>query len=104
MAISDSSIFKRPLSLLNVNVTSATLRGARRSVPLKITSVFSEARRFFALFSAKTHLKASTTLLFPHPFGPRSAVIPSAKSICVLSAKDLKPKISRLFKNTITSI
>ena len=103
MAISDSSIGRSPFSLLIVKVTSATLSAGRRSVPLKITSVFSAARRFFTLFSARTHFMASTTLLLPHPLGPKRAVIPSAKSICVRSAKDLKPNISRLFKNTETS-
>ena len=46
----------------------------------------------------------STIFDFPHPFGPRSEVIPSAKSICVLSAKLLKPTISRHFKNKFKAL
>ncbi len=100
MAISDSSIGRRPFSLHIVKVTSATFKAGLLSVPVKITSVFSFARKFLGFFSARTHFIASTTLLFPQPLGPSKAVIPSEKSIWVRSANDLKPNISRLFKNT----
>ena len=73
-------------------------------LPVLITSSIFSARMFFAPCSPSTHLTASTTLLFPQPFGPSSAVIPSAKEIRVLSANDLKPKISRFLRNTESSI
>ena len=37
-------------------------------------------------------------LLFPEPFGPITDVIPGLNSSTVLSAKDLKPCNSNLFK------
>src|SRR4051812_20310662 len=37
---------------------------------------------------------------FPHPFGPTTPVIPGSNSTLVLSAKDLKPTISSLFRRT----
>jgi hypothetical protein len=39
-------------------------------------------------------------LLFPHPLGPITPVTPSSKFSVVLSAKLLKPLISKLFKRT----
>ena len=50
------------------------------------------------LCSPRTHNMASTTLLLPLPLGPITAVIPSSNSNTVLSAKDLKPCISILFR------
>ena len=50
--------------------------------------------------SPTTHFIASTTLDLPQPLGPRRAEMPSENSIKVRSAKDLKPNISRLFRNT----
>ncbi len=89
-------------SLETRRLTSATFSGLRVSVPAKMTSCMFSARRDFADCSPRTHFMASTTLLLPQPFGPRRAATPSAKSIWILSAKDLKPKISRLFRNTST--
>ena len=57
------------------------------------------ALRLLADCSPTTHFIASTTLDFPQPLGPRRAEIPSENSMVVLSAKDLNPMISRLFKN-----
>ena len=88
------------MSFAMVKVTSAMERAGRESVPLKMTSSIVEARRFLDLFSARTHFMASTTLLLPQPFGPKRAVMPSANFMTVLSANDLNPYISRLFKNT----
>ena len=81
-------------------VTSQTLRGLRVSLPAKITSFMLSARRDFEDCSPRTHFMASTTLLLPQPFGPRRAATPSVNSILTLSAKDLNPKISSVFKNT----
>jgi len=36
---------------------------------------------------------------FPQPLGPRRAVMPSLNSISVRSAKDLKPRMVRRFRN-----
>jgi len=38
-----------------------------------------------------TQKRASTTLDFPHPFGPTIPVIPVSKWMVVLSLKDLNP-------------
>ena len=81
-------------------LTSATPSGLRVSLPAKITSCMFSARRDFEDCSPRTHFMASTTLLFPQPLGPRRAATPSVNSIWTLSAKDLKPNISRVFKNT----
>src|SRR5262245_33595262 len=62
-----------------------------------MTSVISFPRRLLGLWSPRIHLMASTTLLFPEPFGPTTQVIPGAKSNLVLSAKLLKPNNSRAF-------
>ena len=102
MAISLTSRFNNPFSLLIVSVTSATLSAFRDSVPLKITSSIFSARSVFDACSPSTHFIASTTLLLPQPFGPSKAVIPSANSIRVLSANDLNPNISRLLRNTLS--
>ena len=51
------------------------------------------------LCSPKHHLIASDILLFPEPFGPITAVIPPPwNSKIVLSANDLNPWISSLFR------
>jgi len=50
------------------------------------------------LCSPSTHLIASEILLFPDPFGPITLVIPGISSNIVLSAKDLNPCNSNLFK------
>src|SRR5690606_20237814 len=49
--------------------TSAAAVGLRASLPPKITSSIRSPRRLFALCSPSTQVKASTTLLLPHPFG-----------------------------------
>src|SRR5262249_48183595 len=52
-------------------------------------------RRLLALCSPRIQRTASTMFDFPDPFGPTMAVMPDAKSSCVLSAKLLKPTSSR---------
>jgi hypothetical protein len=42
---------------------------------------------------------ASIILLFPHPLGPTTALIPGLKGTVVLSVKDLNPTISMRFRN-----
>ena len=56
--------------------TSAIPTPARESVPLKITSAISPPRSALADCSPSTHRMASSTLDFPHPFGPTTAVTP----------------------------
>ena len=99
MAISGLSSGSWPLSLPSTSVTSATLRGLRASVPLKITSCMCSARRLRLDCSPMTHLMLSTMLLLPQPLGPRIAEMPSWKSMRVRSAKLLKPKSSMLLRN-----
>ena len=77
--------------------TSAMPRGFRISVPLKITSSIFSLRKAFVLCSPSTQRIASTTLLFPLPFGPTMAVTPSGNSIRA-SANDLNPTISSDFR------
>jgi hypothetical protein len=72
--------------------------GLRFSVPLKMTSAISPPRRALAEVSPSTQRIASTTLDLPQPFGPTMPVTPSANSKTVLSAKDLKPWISRVLR------
>ena len=50
-----------------------------------------DAQMFFADVSPITHLKDSTILDFPQPFGPTIPVKPSSIKKLVLSAKDLNP-------------
>ena len=79
------------------------VQGLAVSVPAKMTSSMFSARSDLEDCSPSTHFMASTTLLLPHPLGPRRAATPSVNSICTLSAKDLNPKISRLFKKHFRS-
>ena len=68
-----------------------------------ITSDMLEPRRLLADCSPNTQRIASATLLLPQPFGPTIAVIPSVKSIGVLSANDLNPTNSIFLKFTSLS-
>ena len=77
--------------------TSAMPRGLRASVPLKITSSILSLRRVLVLCSPRTQRMASTTLLFPVPFGPTTAVTPFGNAIFA-SAKDLNPVSSKVFR------
>ena len=63
------------------------------SFPANITSPISWPRMFRALL-ANTQRSASTTLDFPHPFGPTIAVMPAGKDRVVLFLNDLKPTSS----------
>ncbi len=79
-------------------MTSATESAGRDVDPLKITSVISEPRIEVGRCSPSTQRTESTTLLFPHPFGPTTPVrVWSPNSNTVRSAKDLKPKSSSRF-------
>jgi len=84
-----------PATLVRVRLTSDMPSGFLFSVPLKITSSILSPRRCLALCSPSTHRMASEILLFPQPLGPTTAVTPGWKVTVVLSAKDLKPIISR---------
>ena len=60
-------------------------------VPLKITSSIPEPRILLAEVSPITHLKDSTILDFPQPFGPTMPVKPCSIRKFVFSANDLNP-------------
>src|SRR5262245_8587471 len=84
-----------------VRETSASPRGLRPSVPLKMTSAISPPRRALADCSPSTQRMASETLDLPQPFGPTMAVTPGWKLSEVLSANDLKPSTVRFFRYMI---
>ena len=85
-----SSGSSHPL-LSRTSVTSAPFFSRRVSEPEKIISSAFCPRIWRTFCSPSTQRTASEILLFPHPFGPTMTVMPSEKSIVVLSAKDLKP-------------
>jgi hypothetical protein len=62
--------------LSKCSVPSAMPEGARRSVPLKMTSVISLPRRLVGRPSPRIHLTESMTFDLPQPFGPTTAVKP----------------------------
>ena len=97
---SEYSIGNAPSELSIVNKTSARPSGARPEDPAKITSSIFPPRKLFAPCSPRTQAIASTTLDFPEPFGPTTAVIPCSKFRVVEDANDLKPRIVRLFRYT----
>src|SRR6266478_5682324 len=66
--------------------------------PLKMTSIMASPRRLLADCSPSTHLKPSTTLLFPQPLGPTIPVIGESKTNSVRSAKLLNPCKISFFK------
>ena len=70
----------RPSSLEKIRDTSAMPSGLWALAPLKMMSSIAFPRSCFGLCSPMTQRIASTTLLFPHPLGPTTAVIPSGKS------------------------
>src|SRR5216684_2847219 len=78
-----------------VMVTSASPSGGRLVVPLKMQSAMRSARSDLWLCSPSTQEMASTTLDFPHPFGPTMQVVPVPLNVTtVRSQNDLKPTIS----------
>ena len=60
-------------------------------VPEKITSSIPEPLILFAEVSPIHHLRDSTILDLPHPFGPTIPVRPLSIIKSVFSANDLKP-------------
>ena len=71
--------------------TSAIFLDDLLDVPLKITSSIPEPRILLAEVSPITHLKDSTILDFPQPFGPTMPVNPCSIRKFVFSANDLNP-------------
>src|SRR6266446_5068911 len=93
------SITKRAASASSgssmVMVTSASPRGGRLVVPLKMQSAMRSARSDLWLCSPRTQEMASTTLDLPQPFGPTMQVVPDPLNVTtVRSQNDLKPTIS----------
>src|SRR6266849_9068210 len=93
------SITKRAASASSrssmVIVTSASPRGGRLVVPLKMQSAMRSARSDLWLCSPRTQEMASTTLDLPQPFGPTMQVVPDPLNVTtVRSQNDLKPTIS----------
>src|SRR4051794_29401980 len=89
---------KRLSVLSKVSVTSAMFCGGRDPDPLKTTSNIKLDRSDLADISPKHQRTASMMLDFPQPLGPTIAVMPGSKSSLMVSAKDLKPIMSRRFK------
>src|SRR5579864_2818616 len=82
---------------ISVSVTSEIPIGGRRVVPLKMQSDIRSARSILWLCSPSTQEIASTTLDFPHPFGPTMQVIPVPLNVIVVfSQNDLNPNSSTL--------
>src|SRR6266478_6645333 len=78
-----------------VMVTSASPRGGRLVVPLKMQSAMRSARSDLWLCSPRTQEMASTTLDLPQPLGPTMHVVPDPLNVTtVRSQNDLKPTIS----------
>ena len=73
---------------LDMNIDSLD---ALFDVPENITSSIPEPLILLADVSPITHLRDSTILDFPHPFGPTIPVKPFSIKKLVLSAKDLNP-------------
>ena len=92
------SIGNSPSLLSNTKDASANPKDFLFCVPANITSKDFAPLRDFILCSPSTHLIASDILLFPEPLGPIAVVIPGLSSNIVLSAKDLNPCNSNLFK------
>ena len=96
-----NSVGRRFLVLSKVRLTSAKPLAPRVFEPLKIRLSRFSLLKLLILCSPITQRMASTILLFPHPLGPITPVIPSSKLMIVLSAKLLNPLISKLFNLTI---
>ena len=69
-----------------------------KMTPEQLEAAITPKTRMLILCSPSTHLMLSEILLLPEPFGPITAVIPGLNSNTVLSANDLKPCNSNLFK------
>ena len=82
------------LEFSSVRVTSARENGGRSLLPAKITSSISPAlRKRRAEPSPITQRSASMMLDLPQPFGPTTALMPTANDKSTGSANDLKPEI-----------
>lgn len=102
MVIVLNSVGRRFLVFSNVRLTSANPLAERVRDPLNTRlSRFSE-RRWLIFCSPITQRILSTMFDFPHPLGPMIPVTPSSKFTIVLSAKLLKPLISKLFNRTVS--
>src|SRR5688572_264462 len=96
-----NSVGSRLRVVSKVRLTSANPLALRVFDPLKTRlSRFSELR-WDIFCSPITHRILYTLLLLPHPLGPTMPVMFSSKFTSVLSAKLLKPLISRDFNRTI---
>jgi len=84
--------------LSNTNDASAKPNDFLLCVPANMMSCVLAPLSDFILCSPSIHLMQSDILLFPEPFGPITLVIPGINSNTVLSANDLNPCISNLFK------
>src|SRR5688572_12831737 len=96
MATVVNSVGRMFLVFSNVRTTSAKLAFLRLLVPLKMMFSIFSLRSLRVFCSPSTQRMESTILLLPQPLGPTMPVIPLSKRKSVLSAKLLKPCISRL--------
>src|SRR3954464_4907829 len=95
-----NSVGRRFLVFSKVRLTSARPLALRVLEPLNTRlSRFSDLK-WDIFCSPITQRILSTILLFPHPLGPTIPVMFSSKLTRVLSAKLLKPLISKDFRRT----
>src|SRR4030095_9381262 len=96
-----NSIGRRFLVFSNVSETSARPEAERVLEPLNTKLSRFSLRRWLIFCSPITQRILSTMLDLPQPLGPTMPVMFSSKFTRVLSAKLLKPLISRLFNRTV---
>src|SRR3989338_9269100 len=89
--------------LLKTIATSARESGFLEAVPAKIISERFATLRSLGLSPHRAQRVASSRLLLPQPLGPTIAVMraSSGNSICVWSAKVLKPLRIKDFRNIL---
>src|SRR5436190_13387280 len=95
-----NSVGNRFLVFSKVRFTSARPLALRVLEPLKTSASRFSLRRWLIFCSPITQRMLSTILLLPQPLGPIMPVMPSSNLTTVLSAKLLKPLISRDFNLT----
>src|SRR6218665_477205 len=96
-----NSVGRRFLVFSKVRLTSASPLALRVLEPLNTRASRFSLLRWLIFCSPITQRILSTIFDFPQPFGPTIPVILSSKFTTVLSAKLLKPFISKLFSLTV---
>ena len=96
-----NSMGSRPAELSMVSDTSARPSWGSLDVPAKMTSSIFWDRTAEGAWAPSTQPMASTTLDLPDPLGPTTTVTPGSRLRVAASAKDLKPLICRVLRNTV---